>query len=164
MIILHILFSVALFLFIQLPLMLVSVPVVALNLIDGWDGRDTIFGNDKWGKGELNPAYMKSGYWAAFVWLVWRNPVNNLLSFTLAAPMQPYHLKYGNPNIGDKIHGGWYFVRMGFFWEYYIIFPYMFLGKKYCIRIRIGWKILANPSNRAPFVLVFNPCKKYLGD
>lgn len=134
-----------------------SIPVVAVLLLTSWDGTSTLFGNAKWGKGETNPTYLKSGYWAAYNWLVLRNPVNNLHSNYLGVKRSPI-VYSGDIGIGDKTYGGSYFIKMGKAWEYYLIKPY---GKR-CLRIRMGWKILGNEP-KAAFVFCINPFKKYLG-
>lgn len=162
----RVLFSALIFFFICLPAILLSIAAVPVMLLCGWDGRSTIFGNKKWGKGNEHPSHGTKGFWQEFNWLVFRNPVNNLHSFALAVPMKPYYLK-GDGTIGDKTHGGFYRVRMGWHlddiktWEYYWIYPY---SKKLCIRARIGWKINGNSREAlAPFVFTFNPVKPYRG-
>jgi hypothetical protein len=137
--------------------MFISMPVVALLLLTGWDGKSTIFGNAKWGRGNNHYAYPTKNYWQEFLWLVWRNPVNNLMTKTLSVTKAPYSL-IGDGGIGDKTRGGLYRALMGSAWEYYWIKPY---GKR-CIRARIGWKI-HNADRPAAFVFVINPWKEYLG-
>jgi hypothetical protein len=139
-----------------------SAPLVAVLLLTSWDGRTTIFGNAKWGKGEANGAYLKSGYFAAWNWLVIRNPVNNLMSGFLSVKQAGYIID-GNRSIGEKVRGGSYWCFMGNVWEYYSITPYNFFGRR-CIRIRIGWKINGNDvAELAPYVFAFNPIKQYSG-
>jgi len=153
------------FLFVCIPAMVISVPVVAVLLLTSWDGRTTIFGNAKWGRANDHFAYPTKGYWQEFNWLVLRNPVNNLAGQFLGVPQRPYEL-IGDENIGDKIAGGFYAIHMpledGPAWEYYWIKPYNILDQKRCIRARIGWKIKDN-IGKAAFVFAINPWKKYLG-
>lgn len=156
--------SLLIFAVICLPMMLVSIPVVAVLLLTNWDGKTTWFGNAKWGKGDQNPAYLgKTGYWNAFNWLVIRNPINNFSSFELSTESKPYTAT-GNENIGDKIAGGLYSIKMGKFWEVYWIKPYTLFGTKRCIRLRFGWKISKTvPGSLCQFVFAPNPFKPYLG-
>ncbi len=154
----RILISALIFIAIVIPVWIISLPVVALLLLTPWDGRTTIFGNKKWGRANNHPYLSTKGYWQEFNWLALRNPVNNLQCVTLGARQSPYELS-GDPDIGDKIKGGFYSVKMGNAWEYYWIKPY---GKR-CIRARIGWKILNNTGEFAQFVFVINPWKPYSG-
>lgn len=150
--------STLIFLLICIPMIIVSAPVVAILLLTKWDGYSTIFGNSKWGRANNHFAYPTKTYWEEFNWLVIRNPVNNLMSHSLALKMKPYTLE-GDENIGDKIAGGFYKITMGKGWEYYYIKPY---GTR-CIRIRIGWKIKGNDTELAPFVFAINFWKSYSG-
>lgn len=159
----RILASTLIWLFVVVPMQIISAPVVAIMLLTSWKGYTTPFGNAKWGKGSRNPAWMRSGYWAAFIWLVWRNPVNNLCSLTLAIPLKEAEL-HGDPKIGDKIRGGFYYIKMGSAWEYYWIKPYTAFGKRRCIRARIGWKIWGMDTPTCAFVWAINPFKEYLGE
>lgn len=155
----HLLISIAIFLLVCVPAIALSVPAVALLLKTSWDGRSTIFGNAKWGRANNHPSYPTKGWWQEFKWLVYRNPVNNLMTKTLAVDTS--HEDYiltGDSGIGDKTHGGFYKVKLGKFWEYYWIKPY---GTR-CIRVRIGWKIY-NSDLPAAFVFAINPWKEYLG-
>lgn len=171
MIIIRLLLSLVVYIF-SLPLLIISVPSVAILLLTAWDGRSFFFGNAKWGRGDQNPAWMKSGYWPAFVWLLWRNPLNNFLIFDLSLKQKPYTIK-GDPGIGEKTNAGFYAIRMGWAWEYYWIIKYTAepwllkllpsTEKNRCIRARFGWKINGNDSPTAPFVCAINPWKPYSG-
>lgn len=137
-----------------IPCIILGYPIVAILLLTPWDGRTTWFGNAKHGKGAL------PGHWHEFLWLAWSNPVNNLLSITLAVPYAG-NVVTGDPGISDATHGGYYNISMGKAWEVYIITPY---GKR-CIRLRAGWKINGKqPGDLCEMVLTFNPMKPYLGD
>lgn len=141
------------------PLIILSIPIVSTLLLTSWTGRTTIFGNEKWGRANNHPVHPTTGYWQEFAWLVWRNPVNNLMAITLAVKQKPYIL-VGDSGIGEKYRGGFYRIYMGKFWEYYWIKPY---GKR-CIRARIGWKINGKSLNeRCEFVFTITPWKEYLG-
>ena len=144
-----------------LPIMILSVPVVAILLLTSWDGRTTIFGNAKWGRATDHFAYPTHGnYWEEFNWLVLRNPVNNLQAMTLAV-RNSMPVFYDGPSydIGDHIRGGFYIMTMRWAWEIYAIIPY---GKR-CIRARIGWKIYNDDDALAAFVFAVNPWKTYTG-
>lgn len=130
----------------------IGIPAVAILLLTPWSGATTIFGNVKHGKGPI------PYYWNAFCWLAFRNPVNNLLSITLAAPYEPYSLK-GDPDIGDHTKGGSYKISMGKYWEYYLIKPY---GKR-CFRMRLGWKINQKTGGLCEYVFAIEPFMKYSG-
>ena len=136
--------------------------MVALMLLTKWNGRTTVFGNDKWGYADTHPDYKAKTYWDKFFWLVWRNPVYNLNSRYLAAPMSEYKFKGDDP-IGDKVAGGRYFIRMRNFWEYYLIVPYTIFNNRRCVRLRAGWKINDNGDDTASFVFTINPFKAYKG-
>lgn len=128
-------------------------------LLTRWDGRTTIFGNSKHGRGNEHYAHATKGYWQELSWLCFRNPVNNLCAKTLAASFSPYIVE-GDETVGDKTHGGSYAIRMGWAWEYYCVIPY---GKR-CFRARIGWKISGKkPGDLCEFVFVINPWKSYSG-
>ncbi len=155
--------STLIFLLVCVPAILVSVPIVALLLLTPWDGRTTIFGNAKWGRANTHFSTPTKGWGQEFLWLVWRNPVNNLLTKTLAADLDGNSVTIaGDPGIGDKTHGGFYkaeaITKNHIFWEYYWVKPY---GSR-CIRARIGWK-LHNSDTPAAFAFAINPWKKYLG-
>lgn len=149
-----------LYLLLCLPALIVSYPIVALLLLTDWNGKTTIFGNSKWGKGDTNPAYLKSGYKAAFLWLAYRNPINNLL-YSLSVKKTNNCIVKGDLGIGDQTYGGWYLIRMGKAWEFYYVKPYL---RKWCIRIRLGWKINEKPEGAdCPLVFVLRPIMNYKG-
>ncbi len=132
-----------LFVAISIFCIILSAPIVAFLLLTSWNGRTTIFGNSKWGRANEHPSHATKGYWQEWHWLVIRNPVNNLLTHTLA-------LDTGHPIIksGSDTH---YFATMDGGWEYYLKKPY---GKR-LFGIRLGWKIM-NSDNPA-LVFVINP-------
>ena len=142
-----------------LPFQYVIVPIL---LLTRWNGRTTWFGNEKWGRGHGHFEHHTETYWEEFVWLTYRNPINNLMNRFGATYMWPISIPYGNPQIGDKVAGGWYFARMGKFWELYVIIPYP--GKKHCVRIRLGWKIVGKkPGELCPMVVAIRPIQNYYG-
>lgn len=155
----RLLISIAIFLLICVPAIVLSVPVVGGLLLTSWGGYTTIFGNAKWGRGNTHFSTPTKGWWQEFKWLVYRNPVNNLMARTLAIEWgAATRIVKGDEDIGDKTHGGFYRAYVLNFWEYYWIKPY---GKR-CLRVRIGWKIL-NSDTPAAFVFSINPIKPYLG-
>jgi len=159
------LLSFLIFALVCVPAIIVSVPVVSVLLLTRWDGRSTIFGNAKWGRANNHFAYPTKGYWQEWLWLVWRNPVNNLHTKYLAVGALPYVIS-GDEDIGDKIAGGFYEVlrlKRPRFWEYYWIKPYTVFGSRRCIRVRIGWKIHKSAEDKAAFVFTVNPFKLYSG-
>lgn len=160
---LHFFITAFIWLFVCVPLMLVSVPVVALLLLTKWDGRTTWFGNSKHGRATNHFDHpTKGSYWLEFNWLVLRNPINNFAGHVLAAAMRDYDV-WGDEPIGDKVAGGFYGVKMGPYWEYYWIKPYTIFGSRRCVRARIGWKINGTTTPEASFVFVLNPWKTYRG-
>lgn len=139
-----------------LPLQYMAVPLL---LLTKWDGTSTLFGNRLYGRGNSHPVHGTKGFWQEFVWLTYRNPINNLLN-ALAVPCVDYKLT-GNPRIGDKIAGGMYKIKMGKAWEFYYIKPYM---KKHCARVRLGWKIEGKaPGEMCPMVFMVRPIMNYSG-
>jgi hypothetical protein len=160
MIILRFIASLAIFIS-CIPVIILGLFVIPILLLTSWDGTTTPWGNARWGKGETNPAWMKTGYWNNFVWLALRNPDNNYDTTTLAINKKPYTWQ-GNLVIGDQIAPGFYAIAMGWAWEYYWIYKYNFLGAR-CIRIRFGWKINGATTPTVPFVFAINPWANYGG-
>lgn len=157
----RILISTAIFLFVCVPCILLSVPVVACLLRTDWDGRTTIFGNAKWGRANNHPINPTQGYWQEFKWLVWRNPVNNLFCKILAIRNDDdVYTISGDPDIDNDSRAGFYVARQRWAWEYYWIKPYG--DRTRCLRARIGWKIHLG-DDPAAFVFAINPWKKYSG-
>jgi hypothetical protein len=154
--------SALIWLFVCLPLIIISVPVVAVMLLTKWSGYTTLFGNEKWGRGHDHFEFATKTYWQEFNWLVLRNPVNNLHSQFLSVAQSLYRLE-GNYPIGDKVAGGRYFIKMNSAWEFYYIKPYTVFGSHRCVRLRAGWKIESNDKPRASFVFAINPVKSYQG-
>ena len=143
-----------------LPLQVIGYPLVAILLLTKWNARSTWWGNAKHGKGESRGCDTP---WKQYLWLVWRNPVNNLLSFTLAAPCVA-HVVNGDATIDDDSHGGFYSITTISAWEYYWIKPYTLFESRRCIRMRLGWKINGKqPGDLCEFVLTLNPVKQYFG-
>lgn len=151
--------SALIFLFVCVPMIIISAPVVAVMLLTKWSGYTTPFGNSKWGRGHDHFEFATKTYWQEFNWLVLRNPVNNLHSQFLSVKNSLVKFE-GNYPIGDKIAGGSYWIRMGWAWEYYYIKPYL---KTRCVRLRAGWKIQGNETSNSSFVFSINPWKKYSG-
>lgn len=154
--------SALIFLFICVPAIIISLPVVAVLLRTKWDGRTTIFGNAKWGRGNDHPDHAAKNYWQEFNWVALRNPVNNLQALYLAVAQKDYKLEGDHP-IGDKVAGGSYFIKMGRAWEFYYIKPYTVFGSRRCVRFRAGWKIESNTKSVASFVFAVNPIKSFKG-
>lgn len=68
-----------------LPVMLISLPVVALMLLTEWDGTTTWFGNKKYGRGNTHYKAPSEGkYWKQWWFLCVRNPVSNFGKQVLA--------------------------------------------------------------------------------
>lgn len=85
------LISTAIFLFAQLPAMLVSFVVVPFMLLTKWDGRTTVFGNFKYGRGDDHYKAPSEGkYWKQYRFLCIRNPVSNLGKLVLAVDDKPW--------------------------------------------------------------------------
>ena len=140
-----------------LPFQYIAVPIL---LLTKWDGYSTWFGNINYGRGNNHYAHATKGFWQEFVWLTYRNPINNLMNSFGATYVYPVNIS-GNPQIGDKIAGGCYYIRMGKYWEFYYIKPYL---KKHCVRIRLGWKIAGkNPGELCPMVFAVRPIQNYSG-
>lgn len=140
-----------------LPTQYIAVPIL---LLTKWDGRSTWWGNSKWGRGTTNPAHSIQGYWQEFVWLTYRNPINNLLN-SFGKPAPESYVLTGNPNTGDQTEGGAYAIIADGMWEFYYVRPYL---KKYCVRIRLGWKIHGKqPGELCPMVFVIRPIQNYYG-
>lgn len=146
-----------------LPLILISIPTVAILLLTGWSCRTTPFGNYKWGDGVTHPSHGIDTFWERFVWLVFRNPVNNVFH-ALGCWFNPATITFsGDLGIGDKLKGGSYLITMGACWEYYLIKPYTLFGQRRCMRLRHGWK-LNGGTGFCDFVFTFNPIKQYMGE
>lgn len=164
--IIRIAISVLYFFLIELPATIIAWPCLAIALLTKWDGRTWFFGNIKHGRATDHYLAPTNGsYWKELMWMAWRNPVYNLTAKTLAITL-PDPLEYdfaGDEEIGDKIAGGFYEVRLGKFWEFYWIKPYTIFGKKRCVRARIGWKIHNNTTPTAEIVCAVNPFKEYQG-
>lgn len=157
------LFSACIFLFAVAPLMAISYPVVAILLLTKWDAHTTWFGNAKWGDGTLHPSHTTHNYWQRLMWLCWRNPINNFQCITLAAKVRESYDIEGDIGVDDLTHGGWYKIRMGFFYEYCSVRPYQLFGKR-CIRVRIGWKIKDKKiGDLCQFAFIVNPIEPYRG-
>lgn len=99
--------STMIFLFAQLPVILISFIVVPFMLLSKWDGRPTWFGNFKWGRGEEHYNYPATTRWRQWVFLCIRNPVSNFGKQVLAVKeadwvwlhdqkiYKRFHFKYG---------------------------------------------------------------------
>ena len=133
-------------------------PAVALLLLTKWDGRSTVFGNEKWGRANNHYSHATKGYWQEFLWLTYRNPINNMMN--RFAVKRGACILYGDREIGDKIAGGFYRIKMGEYWEIYWVYPY----GKHCIRVRLGWKIEGKQfGEMCPMVFAVRPIMNYRG-
>ena len=102
------------FFFLQLPMIVVSLPVVATMLLTKWDGTTTWFGNFKYGRGDTHYAAPSNGVlWKQWYFLCVRNPVSNFGKRVLAVDdaswvwlvdkqiYGKFHWKYGWKNVVD---------------------------------------------------------------
>lgn len=137
--------------FIFLIGILFSIPVVSILLLTPWNGRTTIFGNVKWGRGNDHFSTPTKGYWQEFKWLCYRNPVNNLCA-RLSMPYQTPIIT-GNTKIIDQRESGFYRLTAGKAWE----LGYVRIYGKRCCRVRLGWKILGNKDGTCDYVLSIVP-------
>ena len=68
----------------------ISLFLVPIMLKTKWDGRTTIFGNFKWGRGDNHYKAPSNGeYWKQLRFLVIRNPVSNFGTHQLAVDDKP---------------------------------------------------------------------------
>jgi len=107
--IINFLISSLIFFFIQLPMILVSFPVVAIMLLTKWDGKTTWFGNFKYGRGDTHYKAPAEGiYWKQWKFLCVRNPVSNFGKRQLAVDPKPWVWLH-DPKIIGKLHWkyGW---------------------------------------------------------
>ncbi len=156
--------SFLIWIFVCIPAIIIAPFVVSVLLLTKWDGRSTIFGNRRHGRGNNHFSFPTKGYWQEFNWLVLRNPVSNLCFETLAIKQDFYKIKCVPVcNIGDKDNEGYYLIKMGKFWEFHYIKKYTIFGFKKCIRLRAGWRIKDNENKTASFTFQFNPIKTYRG-
>ncbi len=161
--IIHITISFLIFMLIKIPANIIAAPCLAVALLTKWGGKSFFFGNEKWGRATnhyLKPT--KGNYWKELSWMALRNPTYNLSIRALSVKMQPSYKLTGKENIGDKTAGGFYKIKMGNYWEYYLIIPYVIFKLKKCVRLRAGWKIGGNTTNKAEWVFMFNPWKAYV--
>lgn len=83
--------STLIFVFAQLPIILLSFIVVPLMLLTKWDGRTTWFGNFKYGRGDAHYKAPSEGkYWKQYSFLCIRNPVSNFGKLVLAVDDKPW--------------------------------------------------------------------------
>lgn len=174
-----VLVSLAIKLFIDLPMMLLGLVVVAVALPFAsndqlpkwgwpWDNADHgIDGDDFW----IVSKGAGRGWWASYQWLALRNPTFNFSKYILGLVATGEYTYTGTPldangesQIGDKTGPGWSWCRMGWAWEFYYIKPYSIFGTRRCVRIRAGWKIFnKDKGERCQFVFVPNPLMTYSG-
>lgn len=143
-----------------LPFQFIVVPIL---LLTKWDGTTTWFGNMLYGRGNTHVPDMTVGFWQEFLWLTYKNPINNLLNaFGVVCTGAEVT---DNTDIGDHIAGGHYFAKMGKAWEFYLIAPYVVGDNDHrCLRIRLGWKIVGKPIGAlCPLVFTINPVMRYSG-
>lgn len=77
--------STLIFIFTQLPVILVSCYAVPLMLLTNWNGRTTWFGNHKYGRGDTHYKAPSEGkFWKQYRFLCIRNPVSNFGKQVLA--------------------------------------------------------------------------------
>lgn len=146
-----------------LPFQYVVVPIL---LLTRWNGRTTWFGNSKHGKGHDHFEQGRKGFWPEFVWLTYRNPINNLLNH-FGKPAPDSYVLTGNPNTSDNKGGetGAYAIITDTIWEFFYVKPYKipFMNPR-CVRIRLGWKIHEKlPGELCPMVMAVNPIQNYYG-
>lgn len=102
---------------------------------------DKLWGNYKYGAGGnwFTWETYKGSYWGAYVWLGWRNPVNNLSGGTVLLEEDIRFI--GKPKISDV--GGISGFQLAWgngIWGLYFIIPLPFTDQ-WAIRCRLGWKI-----------------------
>lgn len=145
---------------------------------DNWSGvppGDGLSGDPGYRSQLEDPTSFRSRYY----WLALRNPVNyfqyKILGMVTDSEFWVSHTN-SNYDVGDKSNGGildqeLISVSTGRrYSEFYFIKPYIFMNRKLCIRIRIGYKIgnrFANSITKPPPVIqwVFSasPFHPYLG-
>ena len=141
-------------------LVFISAFVVAYRLQTDWDGKDSLFGNRKYGR-LGNGAYPCTNKWESWNFLVVRNPISNFgketMSYTVKGPVSGF----GDPFITDGAPGitGRYYARSGHAWEVRMVYK-TFPGR--CFEGRWGWKLLnRKPGDECTFVCRANPLKKF---
>lgn len=170
------------FLFIMLPLMIVGAIVlfpylpfvpnsqIKLNpLFIWWDNVDSYIDRDT----SAYRAICNQGWWARYVYIAWRNPVNyfDYLTMGLLWNSSAIYTKYdpSEDDIGDTTRAGLRHIEVmqdkKNYYEYYWIYQYPF--KKYvCMRFRLGWKIKDKnnpPGSVSQWVFVISPWHNYSG-
>lgn len=153
-------FTYIIWLFLCVPMFVVSLFVTPFMLWQGWEGYTTWFGNRKYGR-YGNTAYPASNFWQSFVFLVIRNPVSNfgkeVISYKVSQPV----ISEGKLDITDGAPGieGQYFIRSGWRWEVRMVYK-TFPGK--CFEGRWGWKLNdKSMGDECTFVCRANPFKKF---
>lgn len=120
--------STAVFLFAQLPLILLSFVVVPVLLLTRWDGKTTWFGNWKYGRGDTHYKAPSNGeYWKQYRFLCIRNPVSNFGKQVLSVKDAPWvwlydvriykalHIKFGWKRPSGEVPGMRSFVWRPYF-------------------------------------------------
>lgn len=112
-------------------------------------------------------------FYERYIWLALRNPANyfqySVLGLKITGPVKVLY-DNGNVNVGthDWSDYGTYKLIIEHdgkeYFEYYVVKPYPFLGGKYGIRFRVGWKI-RNPHDDPPgkiiqWVFSINPVRR----
>ena len=69
--------SFLIWMFMFIPVVILSLPVVAVLLLTSWDGSTTIFGNSKYPRGHGNPHLVHDNWLGQWIFLCFRNPVSN---------------------------------------------------------------------------------------
>lgn len=82
--------SFSIWLFLWLPMVVISMPVVAVLLLTNWDGRTTWFGNFLYGRAGNHHMPPNPTLFEQWQFLVIRNPVSNFGKFVLStSPKSP---------------------------------------------------------------------------
>ena len=134
----------------------------------GWEYKvlpqwaNWIWGNDKYGcygnVTMLNKWNNPKSFIAQYRWLAWDNPANNLLNFSLFAPVLIAEKIYGTKDVNDvQAKAGCQLVLCGWVAGLYWIVPY---GNNRCLRIRLGYKI-GDTLKRSGLSVLINPYNKF---
>lgn len=168
------------FLFFVVPLMIAGwfiLPIVLLfvrkdeirlpSLFKWFDSADSYIDRDT----SVYKAVCQEGYWARYIWLAFRNPINyvgyKVLGFQFDGTEMYYNYDSKQFDIGDTSREGIRTIELmkneKIFYEYYIIKKW---SQTKCLRIRLGWKIKDNLNpigSWCQWVFVFQIWKDYSG-
>lgn len=115
------------FLIYWIPLFIVGIFIIPLKLMTGWDGTTGVFGNRK----HTATDQRWTGFWSAWHYLAWRNPISNYSHDILAMAIDPLQdtdiWGFTGTTDGPAKVKGWYFILtpMGA-WEMRIVWPSFF--------------------------------------